>query len=387
MRNYMFIVLLLVFSNTSFGKIEMVNDENKSIELIIKEFVEEYESILLNHKKERKRLLNNLIQTNIQLRSSLDTKKKLDLLIQRDLIKEKISKNNLSELSNISKIRYLKGLEIIKILNEKILALDHHFSTVTTFNEINKISNPNHYNQFINIKDDIIDKAERKKGFDLPSLLGDNIYTTVIHSLVMLFTNSSISKKEKESSLDEVKCILDFTLRMHNDLNTIYFETSFLQKSNDNVKKDLERLFIDFTAPIKYNTALKECRNNDDWHNVRNHLDDYLDVLNSAITDPSQKYKAHKMQINLEFPIDRLLQFITSYNSFIDQGAKFYEKFGIMLDSYENEKQCANEIPMEYKKLKESIAISIEKFTRAYKPVEINGSKMKEILYGINEYE
>lgn len=108
--------------------------------------------------------------------------------------------------------------------------------------------------------------------------------------------------------------------------------------------------------------------------------------MDKASRDDDMRYKAHKMRINLEFPIDRLLQFITQYNTFIDQGSKFYEKFGIMLSSYENEKQCATKIPLEYGKLKESVNIAIEKFNTAYKPVEINGSKMKEILYGINEY-
>lgn len=93
------------------------------------------------------------------------------------------------------------------------------------------------------------------------------------------------------------------------------------------------------------------------------------------------------MQINLEFPIDRLLQFITQYNTFIDQGTKFYEKFGIMLNSYENEQHCSSKLPIEYNALRESITVTIEKFNTTYKPVEINGSKMKEILYGINEYE
>ena len=174
---------------------------------------------------------------------------------------------------------------------------------------------------------------------------------------------------------------------MHNDLNTIYFETVFLQKSNENIMGELQQLFVDFTKPIKYKTPLKECRNTDDWDSVREYLDTYLEALNDALADDSKRYKAHKMQINLEFPIDRLLQFITQYNAFIDQGGKFYEKFGIMLNSYENEKQCASKIPIEYKKLKESITIAVEKFNTAYKPIEINGSKMKEVLYGLNEYD
>jgi len=43
--------------------------------------------------------------------------------------------------------------------------------------------------------------------------------------------SSSLTKDEKEKELANVDCILDFTLRMQNDLNTIYFETAFLQKA------------------------------------------------------------------------------------------------------------------------------------------------------------
>lgn len=217
--------------------------------------------------------------------------------------------------------------------------------------------------------------------------MGNNIYTSVIHSFVSLFNSPNSSKKEKETNLQEIECILDFTLRMHNDLSTIYFETTFLQKSNENIILDLQQLFIDYTKPIQYNAPLKQCRNTDDWDRVRGKLSEYIEVMSTASLDDSQKYRAHKMAINLEFPIDRLLQFITQYNAFIDQGGKFYEKFGIMLNSYENEQQCSNRIPQEYKTLKEGIAISIEKFNTAYKPIEINGSKMKEILYGLNEYD
>jgi len=332
-------------------------------------------------------LIQQLYSVNIQLKNASTIEDKVTLLIKKDELKATIEKNKLSEATDISKIRYLKGLQIIKILYEKTLALDHHYASVATFNEINNLSNPNHYPEFLELKDVLYTKKEKKIGFDLSTILGNNVYTSVLHSFVSLFTNTNASKQEKESSLKEVECILDFSLRMHNDLNTIYFETAFLQKSNDNIIKELEQLFVDFTKPIHYKVALKACRNSDDWDTIRELLNDYLNVLTKISKDESQQYKAHKMQINLEFPTDRLLQFITQYNSHINQGAKFYEKFGIMLNSYENEQQCSEKIPTEYKKLKENISIAIEKFNTAYKPVEINGSKMKEVLYGINEYD
>lgn len=311
---------------------------------------------------------------------------KIDLLIKKDTLQNLLSKMKSEQGSEVSKIRYLKGLEIIKILYDKALSLDHHFESVATFNEINNLSNPNHYPEFSKMKDVIINKQDKKQGFNMSSLLGDNIYTSVIYSFVSLFNNNTIDKQEKEASLKDVECILDFTLRMHNDLKTIYFETAVLQTDNDNLIKELEQLFVEFTKPIGYKIVLKESRSIDDWDAVKDNLNDYLVELDKAISDSSKKARAHKMRVNLEFPIDRLLQFITLYNSHIDRGAKFYEKFGIMLNSYDNQQQCASKIPIEFAKLKDNINKSIEKFNTAYNPVEINGSKMKELLYGINDY-
>ena len=377
------VIILLGISSVCFSN----HNLEKEIEHIITELQAEIYDVQLRYNDVNRYLYDELFQIGEKLKNLNQVEEQMKLLIKKDQINEKLKQNRLSEVTDISKIRYLKGLQIIKILYEKTLSLDHHFASVATFNEINNLSNPNHYPEFAKMKDAIKNKQDKKVGFTLSNILGDNIYTSVVHSLVSLFTNTNSSKAEKEESLQEVECILDFTLRMHNDLNTIYFETAFLQKSNDNIIVELEQLFVDYTKPIKYKTPLKECRNADDWDAVRENLNEFLQELNKIIEDDSQRYKAHKMQINLEFPIDRLLQFITQYNTHIDQGSKFYEKFGIMLNSYENENQCATKIPPEYSKLKANIKTSIQTFNTAYKPVEVNGSKMKQVLYGINEYD
>jgi hypothetical protein len=193
---------------------------------------------------------------------------------------------------------------------------------------------------------------------------------------------SNLSNQEKEDGLKNVDCILDFTLRMQDDLNTIYFETAFLQKSNIKVMDEIENLFSDYTKPIDYNLSLNECRTEDDWGFVRDKLYTFIDKMNES--NESEKLKK---RIDLEFSIDRLIQFITHYNNFINDGEDFYQKFKIMLGSYENEQQCNTSLPIEYKKLKNDIDLAIEKFSIAYKPIEVNGSKMKELLYGINEYD
>jgi hypothetical protein len=370
-------VLFLLFTKANAFSINEEENPNK----IVEELLVEINTI--NHRYE---LLvddkyRELKQLDHALSIAYSSEQKIDILVEKDKIKAEIKQLMADNSGDISKVRYLKGLQIIKILYEKVLSLDHHFASVRTLSEINKISNPNQYPEFEKLKEIISAKKDKKTGLDLTSILGTN----TIVSLVQTFTNmmgSSLTKEEKEKELANVECILDFTLRMQNDLNTIYFETAFLQTSNDKIKQEIELLFKDYTKPIGYIASLENCRKSDDWETVNQKMEEYLAKMKTS-TGTTQ----YKMQVNLEFPIDRLLQFITQYNNFIDQGGKFYEKFKIILNSYENEKQCETKLPLEYKKLKADIDIAIDKFNVAYKPVEINGTKMKEILYGLNEFD
>lgn len=368
--------LLLLFYGLAFS-----NDFEKDPNVIITELFLEISSInlkyeiLINNKIEKIEAINNALHTTFK------TKKKVDLLIEKTQINDEIKQLIKDNTSDISKIRYIKGLQIVKILYEKVLSLDHHFASIRTFNEINKISNPNQYPEFEKLKSLVNSKKDKKTGLDLTSILGTNTIVSVVQTFTNML-NSSLTKDEKEKELANIECILDFTLRMQNDLNTIYFETAFLQKSNEKMKSEIEVLFKDYTKPINYFTTLEQCRTNDDWENVTIKMEEYLSKMKTKTG--TQQYK---MQVNLEFPIDRLLQFISLYNNFIDQGGKFYEKFKVILNSYENEKQCETKLPLEYKKLKADIDIAIDKFNIAYKPVEINGTKMKEILYGLNEFD
>ena len=373
---YVAIALLLLVTTTVFAA---SNKENPNE--LVAELIQEINAI--NHSFE---LLIDIKKQELEkvdeaLLIAYSSEQKIDLLVEKDRINTEIKKLINETSGEISKVRYLKGLQIIKILYEKVLSLDHHFASVRTLNEINKISNPNQYPEYEKLKELVSSKKDKKNGIDLTSILGTN---TVV-SLVQTFTNmlgSSMTKEEKEKELANVECILDFTLRMQNDLNTIYFETAFLQTSNDKVKEEIEILFKDYTKPIGYVASLESCRKSDDWETVNQKMEEYLAKMKTA-TGTAQ----FKMQVNLEFPIDRLLQFIIQYNNFIDQGGKFYEKFKIILNSYENEKQCETKLPLEYKKLKTDIDVAIDKFNVAYKPVEVNGTKMKEILYGLNEFD
>lgn len=371
-KNHIFCLSMLLF--LSFGYAIEPNEVLQKMALEIS---------ISNQKFQQKTVFvySRIQKINQSIIEEKSDKEKLNLLIEKDQLQTKLRFLKQESESEISKIRYLKGLQIIRILYDKTLSLDHHFSSVRTFSEINKMANPNQYPEFDKLKVLVASKKDKKTGFDLTSILGSNTIISVINTFSNMLV-SNLTKEEKENELASIDCILDFTLRMQNDLNTIFYETSFLQKSNEKIKTDIEILFKDYTKPIGYADSLDNCRNNDDWDNLSQKMEDYLAKQKLAIGPLQQK-----MTINLEFPIDRLIQFIGQYNNFIDQGGKFYEKFKIILNSYENQKQCESKLPLEFNKLKSDIDLAIEKFNKAYKPVEINGSKMKELLYGINEFE
>lgn len=373
-----FAIILTSFPCKSYAAEKVVEDDPNQIML---EMVNEIIIIRNSYEIEEKVILERLKEINKSLPNEVSLEGKVNLLLEKDLLRESLTKIEESEYAEVSKIRYIKGLQVLRILYEKILSLDHHFSSVYTLSEINKISNPNYYPEFQQVKELVRNKRNKKFNLDLGSILGSNPIASTAQTFINLL-DIDLTSGEKKQELQKIECVLDFTLSMHNELNTIYFETTYLQSGNQTLKDDIETLFLDYTKPIGYEQSLQECRSKDDWDSVRFKLDKYLAKMSSS------KGREHfKQQVNIEFPIDRLLRFIDGYNNFIDQGEQFYRKFKIILNSYENTTQCQSQIPIEFTKLKRDMDLAIDKFNIAYKPIEINGSKMKEILYGLNEFE
>ncbi|MCC7466596.1 MAG: hypothetical protein IT261_10015 [Saprospiraceae bacterium] len=85
---------------------------------------------------------------------------------------------------------------------------------------------------------------------------------------------------------------------------------------------------------------------------------------------------------NLQFSIDRVGSFIDKYSNFVSQGSEYYKKFSKIAGTYENEKTCAAALPAQFKQLKNDIDETLEKFNSAYKMPEVQGSKLKDMLYG-----
>lgn len=107
-------------------------------------------------------------EINKALEVAISTEQKINLLVEKDRINREIEHLTSDNSGEISKIRYIKGLQIIKLLYEKVLSLDHHFASVRTLNEINKMSNPNQYPEYEKLKEVVSTKKDKKLLLNYP---------------------------------------------------------------------------------------------------------------------------------------------------------------------------------------------------------------------------
>ena len=321
-----------------------------------------------------------LVNQRLKEISKEDEESRLSLWIRKMELAEELQIQQELYNLDIAKLRYKKGIELIRLLYEKILGLDHHFASLQTFQDVAMLSNPNRNPDFQMAKNWIEEQNRKKPLIKMPELLETNPYLSSSVYLVKLLMAPSEAEK-KEADLNEIACIMDFTVRMNSELNTIYYETEYLQNNNQSLIEECELLFEEYTKVIDYKVPLQRCREEDDWWTLSKNLDAFIGAIGDDLQNGA-KVSADKKQINLEFAVDRLLEFINTYNGFIKQGEKYYQKFFIILNNYSNEAACLDTLPDAYLDMKEKVEDSITKFKEAYDIAEIKGSKLKDLLYG-----
>jgi hypothetical protein len=322
-------------------------------------------------------------------------------IVRRMDLEERLRLLNANQEFAFLKSRYYKGIEIIKIIYEKLLSLDHHYSGMQTYQNIMLLSNPHTYPEFQKSKS--LMEQRMKKGFaiKMPSFLETNPFLSATFSLVSSFLGEG-DTKDKEKELESISCILDFTVRMNGDLNVIYHETEYLKTANKTLKENCEKLFEDYTKAIGYVTPIDKCRKNDDWETLYDAIEAHFKKIEppatttspntypgtqpAAATNTSADYtQSIKSKIGLEFATTRVADMITKYRNYVTQGIQYYQKFDSIMSSYGNEQTCQAKLPRQFSELKFDIKSTIEKFQNTYTIAEIEGSKLKDLMYGFVE--
>jgi len=281
------------------------------------------------------------------------------------------------------RLRYRKSIEMLKLLYEKILSMDHHFTSLRTNQQVLRISNPHEYPEFKELKTVLDERIKRKSGFTLPAVMETNPFLSAAFSIVGLALSSKQDKPDR-NQLDKIACILDFTVRMHQDLHVVYYETEYLRDANLTLKKECETLFAECTRQIGYTIPLAICRDNDDWERLYLQLDHYIDNT-AGLAAGADALAPKKARANLQFAIDRVVHYIEKYCAFVAQGNEYYKKFAKIVGNYSNETACSATLPETFGQLKNDIDTTLDKFNSAYNLPEIQGSRLKDLLYGFGD--
>lgn len=347
-------------------------------------------------------VLKQLNETKIVLLSPTSTDAAFRQAIVRRLdLEEQLRTLGVNQEFAFLKARYYKGLEIIKIIYEKLLSLDHHYSGMQTYQNIMLLSNPHTYPDFQKSKGAMEQRMKKSFAIKMPSFLETNPFLSATFSLVSSFLGEG-DAKEKEKELENVSCILDFTVRMNGDLNVIYHETEYLKTANKTLKENCEKLFEDYTKAVGYVTPIDKCRKNDDWETLYDAIEAHFKKIEPTVTATTTtttstastaqttatnaaNTQSIKSKIGLEFATTRVADMISKYRNYVTQGIQYYQKFDSIMSSYSNEQACQAKLPRQFSELKFDIKSTIEKFQNTYSIAEIEGSKLKDLMYGFVE--
>lgn len=282
--------------------------------------------------------------------------------------------------------RYSKGLEIIRLMYEKILSLDHHFSSLKTFGNIAEIANPGNYPEYTTLQNQIKRRLKKENAIRLPGMLEQNPLLNGVFTVAASLVGEG-NPQEKEKELEELACMLDFTVKVQSDVNLIYYETEFLKSGNEELKASIAELFAEYTKVLGYKVPIDACRNNDDWETIYRLIDERIKLMQSVFKNRDERNynRVYRERINMEFSTDLLIDFLKEYELFVNQGRKFYEKFHVIIQTYEKNLQCLEKLPKSFRDLGADIDLAIQKFDEAYQISEISGSKMKDMVFGYEE--
>ncbi len=300
---------------------------------------------------------------------------KLRLMEQLDLLETQ------SDLTML-KIRYRKGVDLIRVIYEKILGLDHHFTGLHTYQYISSLSNPHSYPEFEKAKETLGQHQNRRYTMRLPALLETNPLVAGTFTLVSMLLGEN-GQEAKEEEAGKIACILDFTVRMNGELNTIRNETEFLKNANQLLKADCQRLFSEYAKAAGYLVPLEECRKNDDWEALFTGLETKMEAIeNGLVGDEGPVLSLSRELVNIEFATQRVADFIGRYSDFIGQGRQYYQKFDGIMATYQHEDACRSQLPRSFDDLRGDISSTIAKFQNTYDLPEIQGSRLKDLMYG-----
>ena len=332
MRTIILLYLTMCFSSVCFSQQpDVVGEGQTAIEEIAKE-KKVIEDEFDQKDQELKTSLKRLEQELEQLRSGSDElsienlSKRIAALEEKQQLVDKRDTAFRIEEIQLLEIRYEAGLLVIKDMIELMKTAKSQYSSLDFQNSYSELSNPNKFSAYGQNLSFLKEKLV-KQGLTLPDINLGNVVLNTAYSI----TQSIVSKKDdKNSKIEELICILDFTSESSANLRIVQYDLEYLIASVDTLSLKFEQLFETYTNVVGYNESFE------------NYITDLNDKLDSDVVP--KFFLQLKQQPNnidksvlkdLSFGLNMVADAHQEYVGFISQNIAYYKKFNIIMGDLE----------------------------------------------------
>lgn len=264
------------------------------------------------------------------------------------------------------KIHFLKSIELIKDYYQRISMLEHYFKTISILSEIGIMLNPNNYDEYRKLIN--IVKSNSTLSFNLPSILEQNHYLSILHKLILIFGEGPKKKKSINSVIENSKCVIDMAFRGKNELSFMNHEINKLSIHIHKIKIELEDIFSIYASQVDYSNDLDHCWRNNEWGLL---IDDFERMFESINPDDNGA---------LKYELYRILMLSSNYKSFLMETDFFYIQLMQKINNLGKNRDCNSEIFENWLKIKTKIELLFENFRDVFYLEYIKENDIKNLL-------
>ena len=285
---------------------------------------------------------------------------------------------------NALKIKFSTALNITFKIIDDVKKLEVLYGTLEIYSDFADNANPTKYQAF-NSNLNLLKEGSFKSGIKLPDIEISNPYVSIAYSLI----GGIFSKKEeRQKAIQEMTCVIEYTMEFKSDLRSIDTSIGYLSESSKTNKNNGVKIFNKLLKQIEYPGNYEKYRKDSEYSAdpLISYKDDYFNQFidgepNNYLLDRNVKIR------ELKLSIQALDKFIESYESLLYNGLSYYESFLKIVKKYIDSDSIkypciSNSDKSNFQDMYDQLEQIRDQYKDAYQSVVTTGDKLS-LIFGV----
>ena len=284
---------------------------------------------------------------------------------------------------NAFKIQFATAVGITYKIISDVKKLEVLYGSLEIYSDFADNANPTNYQAFNNNLQ-TIKNGKFKSGIELPEMEISNPYISIAYSLIGgIFSKN----KERTDAINNMTCVIEYTMDFKSDLRSINTSISFLSESSTTNKNNGIKLFNKLVRHIGYSGDYSS------YKEALNSTSDPLSGEKNSFFNQFNDGEASGYQLNrnirireLKLIIQALDKYIDSYEALLYNGLSYYESFLKIVEKYKienNDFPCIAEDDRDnFQEMYDDLVEIRNQYKEAYKSV-VTTADMVSLIFGV----